>query len=122
MTQKSHVIYKFSWKRGNCAVLNQLYISMMITKLFQQLTFHLGTGAPHNHPRETHGAMLTRSIFKEFTKILDTCRDERRLQILEALYIKETSPKLNKQMEVQQTLLGMQHTANTTPATLTDSN
>ena len=34
ITQKSHVVYKFSCKRGNCAVLNSSYIGMTTTKLY----------------------------------------------------------------------------------------
>ncbi|MPC83795.1 hypothetical protein E2C01_078512 [Portunus trituberculatus] len=98
ITQKSHV-YKFSCKRGNCAVLNSTYIGMTTTKLSRRLTFHLAAGAPRKHLREEHGATLTRSTLEENTEILDTCKDPRRLNIIEALFIKEMAPTLNVQAD-----------------------
>ena len=98
-TQKSHVVYKFSCKRGNCAVLNSSYIGMTTTKLSRRLTFHLAAGAPKNHLMNEHSMALTRALLEESTEILDICPDTRRLPILEALYIKEMSPTLNIQAE-----------------------
>ena len=98
-TQKSHVVYKFSCKRGNCEVLNNSYIGMTTTKLSRRLTFHLAAGAPKKHLREEHGTQLTREILEENTEILEICGDSRRLAILEALYIIEMDPKLNIQAD-----------------------
>ena len=65
---------------------------------------HLATGAPKKHLREEHSIAITRKTLEDNTEIIDGCNDTRRLNILEALYIKENNPKLNIQAEDLQAL------------------
>ena len=95
--QKSHVVYQFTCTRGNCEVLPSTYIGMTTTTLSRRLTFHLSSGAIKQHLQSDHSTAITRKILEENTEIIDTCKDERRLPIAEALFIKENSPKLNRQ-------------------------
>ena len=109
-SEKSHVVYRFSCKQGNCESLNTTYIGMTTTKLSRRLTYHLTAGAPKNHMKNHHNTTLTREILIENTEIIDCCTDPRRLPILEALYIKELKPSLNAQHTDLQALPSMRRT------------
>lgn len=101
--QKSHVIYRFTCKWGNCKVLPSTHVGMTMTKLSWHLTYHLTTRAPKKH-QEEHGTTITRKILEESTDVIDICKDVRCFPILEALYIKDLDPKLNTKAEDLQTL------------------
>ena len=105
--QKSHVVYRFTCKQGNCEVLPSTYIGMTTTKLSRRLTMHLAAGAPKKHLKEEHSIAITRKTLEENIEIIDRCLDGRRLSILEALHIKENNPKLNIQSEDLQALPSM---------------
>ena len=68
---------------------------------------HLQTGAPKQHMRATHNSDLTRSMVVEVdnTPILAKCSDVNRLRVLEAVYIRDKDPAINRQMHVRGTLL-----------------
>ena len=68
---------------------------------------HLQTGAPKQHMRATHNSDLTRSMVVEVdnTSILAKCSDVNRLRVLEAVYIRDKDPAINRQMHVRGTLL-----------------
>ena len=95
--QKSHVIYKYTCKFGDCATQPSTYIGMTTMKLSRRLSYHLSSGAPKNHHKNVHQAILDRETLDENTEILAINQDKRRLAILEALFIKELSPNLNTQ-------------------------
>ena len=116
--QKSHVVYKFTCKQGNCEVLHSTYIGMTTTKLTRRITMHLASGAPKNHLRSEHNTIITRKYLEENTEIIDSHQDERRLSILEALYIKDQNPKLNIQAEDLQALPSMKRPKQTSADTL----
>ncbi|MPC62157.1 hypothetical protein E2C01_056240 [Portunus trituberculatus] len=65
------------------------------------------TGAPKNHLWQECGITITRKIIEDNTRIIDGCLDNTRLNILEALQIKENTPKLNIQAVDLQALLSM---------------
>ena len=119
--QKSHVIYRFTCKQGNCEVLPSTYIGMTTMRLSRRLSFHLQSGAPRNHLREIHGISITRKILEDNTEIVTTCADNRRLPILEALYIKETNPTLNQQADDLQALPSLRRTNTNNPLVVTSS-
>ena len=96
--QRSHLVYEYTCTTGNCAALPNSYIGMTTTRLSRRLTLHLANGAPKKHTEETHRAKLTREMIVEGTKILYYNNDHRRLQILEALTIKEKNPSMNSQI------------------------
>ncbi|XP_076051515.1 uncharacterized protein LOC143031487 [Oratosquilla oratoria] len=108
--QKSHVIYRFNCTQGNCEALPSTYIGMATMRLSRRLSYHLTSGAPKNHLNEAHSITLSRENLEENTEILDLCTDDRRLPILEALYIKELSPDLNKQADDLRALPSMRQT------------
>ena len=59
---------------------------------------HKQQGAVKNHMSKEHGKDITRKDLVENTEILSWCNDQRRLWVLEALYIREYSPHINKQL------------------------
>ena len=95
--QRSHLVYEYTCKQGNCEALPSSYIGMTTTKLSRRLTLHLNDGAPKKHTREVHGTSLTREMLVEGTTILQQEKNAQRLQILEALLIKDLRPTLNCQ-------------------------
>ena len=96
--QKSHLVYEYTCNTGICAALPSTYIGMTTTKLSRRLTLHLSNGAPKKHTEEAHGVRLTREMIANGTSILQIENDPHRLQILEALYIKDKNPSLNSQI------------------------
>ncbi|KAG0721961.1 hypothetical protein GWK47_045373 [Chionoecetes opilio] len=114
-TQRSHVVYTITCKRGNCEVLPSSYFGMTTTKLSRRLPCHLTSGAPKSHLLEKHGIIITRKFLEENTELVDICADVRRLPILEALYIKDINPKLNVQAYDLQALPSMKRTAKRGP-------
>ena len=105
-TQRSNVIYRYTCSRGNCAALPSSYIGMTTMRLTRRLSYHLSNGAPKNHAK-THKVTLEREHLEENTEIIATCNDDRRLAIIEALYIKELGPNLNCQKTDLQALPSM---------------
>ena len=95
--QKSHVIYKYTCKFGDCATQPSTYIGMTTMKLSRRLSYHLSSGAPKSHHKNVHNTILDRETLDENTEILAINQDKRRLAILEALFIKELNPNLNTQ-------------------------
>ena len=110
--QRSHVIYRYSCKRGNCAALPTTYIGMTTMKLADRLKSHKYAGAPKNHMRHEHHENITKEHLEGNTEVLASCNDKKRLQILEALYIKEIKPTLNVQALDLQALPSMRRMQN----------
>ena len=108
--QQSHVIYRYSCSQGNCATLPSIYIGMTTMRLTRRLSYHLSAGTPMMHSRRKHGSKLTRKKLEDNTEILTTCRNDRRLPILEALLIKNSNPCLNSQATDLQALPSMRRT------------
>ena len=96
--QRSHLVYQYTCTTGNCAALPSTYIGMTTTKLSRRLTLHLSNGAPKKHAAEAHDIRLTREMIVQGTTIVQHHDDRRRLQILEALIIKDRNPNLNSQI------------------------
>ena len=108
--QQSHVIYRYKCSRGNCESLPSVYIGMTTMRLSRRLSYHLASGAPMNHSKQAHGTKLSRTHLEENTEIISTCRDNRRLPILEALHIKNADPRLNCQATDLQALPSFRRT------------
>ena len=102
--QRSHVIYRFTCTKGNCAALQSSYIDMTTVKLGNRLTNHRYLGAPKNHMKNEHRINITKEDLETNTEVLASCNDPRRLPILEALYIKELNPSINIQAHDLQAL------------------
>ena len=95
--QRSHLVYEYTCKQGNCAALQESYIGMTTTKLTRRLTLHLSNGAIKQHLNEKHQAPLTRQLLEANTSIIQTQQDPKRLKILEAIIIQQNNPSMNCQ-------------------------
>ena len=95
----ANVVYKFKCPNVDCRLRNMSYIGMTTTTLSRRITMHLQDGAIKQHFDNVHPREITRKILTENTEIMTVCNDRRRLPILEALYIREYSPALNKQVK-----------------------
>ncbi|MPC59874.1 hypothetical protein E2C01_053902 [Portunus trituberculatus] len=98
--QQSHVIYEHTCSIEGCGP--QKYMTR--TTLSRRLTCHLQNGAIKQHYTTKHKAEVTRNMLKENTRIIDKESDPRRLLYLEALYIENASPEMNKQQQDIQVL------------------
>ena len=93
--KQTNVVYQFQCKTGDCATRKVCYIGLTTTTLSRRLTMHLQAGSPKQHMQEHHNMNITRQMMTENTTILTQCNDHRRLQTLETLYIRDTSPIIN---------------------------
>lgn len=101
-----NVVYEFKCPIGDCARRsNSTYIGYTTTSLSRRLTMHLQTGAPKQHIKTTHNSDLTRSLLVDNTSILATCSNVNKLRILEAVFIRDKDPAINRQMCMRGTLL-----------------
>ena len=96
--KRTNVIYKYSCPDEDCLLRNMDYIGLTTTTLSRRLTMHLRDGAPHDHTAQVHHRHITRQDLTDNTTILTSCTNRRRLQVLEALFIRKQKPKLNKQL------------------------
>lgn len=104
--KQTNVVYQYKCQIGDCALLpNSNYIGYTSTSLSRRLTMHLQSGAPSSHTLEQHHRRLTRQLLVENTTIIGRARDVRRLEALEAVYIRERDPLINKQQNARGTLL-----------------
>ena len=65
---------------------------------------HLQNGGPQIHSRTKHDCSLTRREIVTNTTILARADDRRRLLALEAIYIREEDPSINRQLNARGTL------------------
>ena len=65
---------------------------------------HLQNGGPKTHTEVTHNQGLTRKQMVENVTILDRCQNRRKLQVLEAIYIRDHDPTINRQVNARGTL------------------
>ena len=73
------------------------YIGFTRTTLSRRITMHLQNGALSSHATSSHGESVNREQIVSNIKIIRQEHDINRLMILEALYIKEFNPKINRQ-------------------------
>ena len=98
--KSTNVVYQFQCPYEDCQLRDAGdYIGMTTTTLSRRMTMHLQDGAPRQHMRETHQRALTRQDLTENTTILRREDSRRKLQILEALLIREKKPAINKQLK-----------------------
>jgi hypothetical protein len=58
---------------------------------------HLASGGPKIHSEVNHKQKLTRAQLVDNTTIIRSCNDYTRLQIMEAIIIKQQAPTINNQ-------------------------
>ena len=69
---------------------------------------HLASGGPKSHLDTAYGTKLTREILVNNTKIINTNNDPFRIQIMEALLIKQNKPSINSQVKGSHRTLKLQ--------------
>ena len=103
--KQCNVVYRYKCQTGDCALLpNNGYIGCTTTSLSRRLTMHLQNGGPQIHSRTKHDCSLTRREIVTNTTILARADDRRRLLALEAIYIREEDPSINRQLNARGTL------------------
>lgn len=106
MLKQTNVIYKYKCQIGDCALRpNCSYIGLTTTSLSRRLTMHVQNGGPKTHTETHHGRRLTRQDMTQNTTIIDKCADARRLHVLEAVYIRDLDPMINRQVNARGTLV-----------------
>ena len=68
------------------------------------MTMHLQSGGPMTHTLSDHGRRLERCDLVNNTEILTKCHQSRKLKILEAVYIRDKDPLINRQQNMRGTL------------------
>ena len=95
--QKTNVIYKFKCPLGDCISGNNIYVGLTSTTLSRRLTMHLSDTSSIAQHLKKHSCPTTqlRKILTDNT-ILVHQNNKQKLQILEALYIRNLQPALNR--------------------------
>ena len=65
---------------------------------------HLQNGGPKTHTEAAHDQRLTRKQLVENTTILGRTHNHRKLQVLEAIYVRDHDPTINRQVNARGTL------------------
>ena len=90
--QKTNVIYKFKCPLGDCISddNNNIYVGLTSTTLSRRLTMHLSDTSSIAQHLKKHSCPTTqlRKILTDNTTILEHQNNKQKLQILEALYIR----------------------------------
>ena len=103
MLKKTNVVYHYICKKGDCALHNNSgYIGNTTTTLSRRITMHLQQGGLITH-NETHhhGDRLTRTDITSNISIIKEESNRRKLQILEAVYIRKFEPTINRQVNAR---------------------
>ena len=103
--KRTNVVYKFSCPNEDCRLRSVDYIGVTTTSLSRRLTMHLADGAPKEHMQQEHNVRITRQTLTQNTEIIASSHDTRKLSVLEALFIHEQAPELNRQVHQTNTLL-----------------
>ena len=99
--KSTNVVYQFNCPAGDCAHrYNCCYVGHTTTSLSRRLSMHLQDGAPEKHLRRSHNSELTRKMLVDNTAILARCNNKKKLQVLEAVYIRDIDPSINRQMNL----------------------
>ena len=96
--QKTNVIYKFKCPLGDCiSDNNNIYVGLTSTTLSRRLTVHLSDTSSIAQHLKKHSCPATQlqKILTDNT-ILEHQNNKQKLQILEALHIRNMQPILNR--------------------------
>ena len=98
--QKNNVIYKFECPLGDCISdnNNNIYVGLTSTTLSRRLTMHLSDTNSIDQHLKKHSCPTAqlRKILTDNTTILEHQNNKQKLQILEALHIRNLQPTLNR--------------------------
>ena len=102
LVKQTNVVYQYKCTHGDCArQQNCCYIGHTRTTLGRRITMHLQDGGPKKHLRDHHAMSLTREDMVTNTTILDRCTHPRKLLVLEAVYIRDCDPTINRQVNAR---------------------
>ena len=104
ITSRANVVYEFQCKLEDCASRISTYIGHTRCTLSRRLTLHLQDGAIKQHLRQQHKTEVSRDNLVSCTKIIASSKDHRRLQLLEAMHIREKAPAINIQSNMTSTI------------------
>ena len=104
LMKMTNVVYQIRCTTGDCAHRPSTYIGHTTTTLSRRITMHMQDGGPKRH-HETHDTPLTRELLVDNTTVLARCQSRRKLQVLEAIYIRDADPAINRQMNARGRLL-----------------
>lgn len=94
---RSHLIYSFTCKIGDCLHQKSEYIGVTDTKLSRRLTMHVQSGAIKNHLKDKHKTKPTRDILDNNIEVLHYNNNKQELRIAESLLIEQRHPIINIQ-------------------------
>ena len=96
--QKTNVKYQFECSLGDCiSENNNICIGLTSTILLRRLTMHLSDTSSIAQHLKKYSCPTTefRKIITENTTILEQQNNKQKLQILQALHVRNVQPKLN---------------------------
>ena len=101
MLQKTNVVYRWICPDEDCKLRDKPvdYIGHTTTTLSRRMTMNLHDHPPYEHMKNRHGREITRQDLVRNLEVLQHERNRRRLQILEAVLIRERFPTLNTQRD-----------------------
>ena len=94
---RTNVLYQFDCPFEDCRLRQNSYVGFTWTTLSRRLTMHKQSGAIKTHMQETHNTTLTRQHLVDNTTIIHSNRDPRRIEITEAIHIRDNTPGINSQ-------------------------
>ena len=95
---KSHVVYRFHCKLGECfsAQPRNVYIGLTTMTLKERMSAHRYKGSIFEHFRTKHGVSPTVDQLLGSTEIIYRENDSFQLHVYEALHIRKFQPPLNE--------------------------
>ena len=97
--QKTNVIYQFKYPLGDfISDKNNIYVSLTSTTLSRRLTMHLSDKSSIAQHLKKLSCPTTelRNILTDIATILEHQNNKEKLQILEALHIRNMQPKISR--------------------------
>jgi hypothetical protein len=99
----TNIVYSYKCSIGDCELQPPCkYIGLTTTTLSRRLTMHLKDGGPLKHTQDNHKTERPNGLLREDlvqnTRILHHITNFQRLQIIEALEIKNQNPAINHQV------------------------
>ena len=94
---RTNVVYQFDCPSEDCRLRHNSYVGFTWTTLSRRLTMHKQFGAIKTHMEEKHDSTLSRQQLVDNTKIIHSNRDPRRIEIIEAIHIRDFAPTINGQ-------------------------
>ena len=97
---RTNVVYQFDCPSEDCRPQNS-YVGYTCTTLSRRLTMHKQAGTIKTHMQEKHKTTLTREQLVQNTSIILSNRDPRRIEIAEAIHIRDHAPSINEQKNMR---------------------